>query len=265
MSQDEILVLCGCLFVGGLSWAWWYWQTMAVARKARDRFPRRCVALAPPLCALLLYGVLRTWAAEDVRHDLRYLLFYLAMGAAWVGLAKSSLPLLGLSTRDDVLERGNRAAAMAIGGALIGLTLCFAGGNIGDGPGWWVVVFAAAIATGTSWLLWMILDRFTGLTEKITVDRDVAAGLRAAGLFVGLGLILGRAVAGNWVSAGSTLADFARQGWPALVVLGLAGFVERSACPATDRDLRSTLVVGVVPALLQVLLGSVTVVLMGRW
>jgi hypothetical protein len=109
------------------------------------------------------------------------------------------------------------------------------------------------------------LDRLTGLAEKITVDRDVAAGLRAAGLFVGLGLILGRAVAGNWLSAGSTLADFARRGWPALLVVGLAWFVERAVRPATDRDLGSTLVVGVVPALFQVLLGCVTVVLMGKW
>ena len=265
MSQDEILVLCGCLFAGVVSWSWWYWQTMTVARFARSRVARRWLIFAPPLCAVLLYGVLRTWAAEDVRHDPRYLGFYIAMGAAWVGLAKAGLPLLGLSVRDDVLERGNRAAGMAIGGALLGLTLCFAGGNIGDGPGWWVVVFAAAMATGTSFLLWGILDRFAGMTEKITVDRDVAAGLRAAGLFVGLGLILGRAVAGNWVSAGSTLADFARRGWPALLLLALVGFVERAARPATDRDLRSTLVVGVVPALLQVLLGCVTVLLMGKW
>lgn len=265
MSQDEILVLCGCLFTGVVSWSLWYWQAMSVARMVRNRVARRWLILAPPLCALLLYGVLRTWAAEDVRHDLRYLFFYLAMGAAWVGLAKSGLPLLGLSVRDDVLERGNRAAAMAIGGSLIGLTLCFAGGNIGDGPGWWVVVFAAAIATGTCFLLWGGLDRLTGLAEKITVDRDVAAGLRAAGLFVGLGLILGRAVAGNWVSAGSTLADFARQAWPALVLVGLAWFVERAARPATDRDLRSVLTVGAVPALVQVLLGWTTVLLMGKW
>ena len=265
MSEDEILVLCGCLFAGVVAWSWWYWQTVAVARLVRDRVARRWLTLAPPLCALLLYGVLRTWAAEDVRHDLRYLFLYLVMGAAWVGLAKSGLPLLGLSVRDDVLERGNRAAAMAIGGSLIGLTLCFAGGNIGDGPGWWVVVFAAAIATWAFFLLWEILDRFADLAEKITVDRDVAAGLRAAGLFIGLGLILGRAVAGNWVSAGSTLVVFARRGWPALLVVGLAWFVERSARPATDRDLGSTLVAGAVPAVLQVLLGCVTVVLMGKW
>ena len=265
MSQDEVLVLFGCLFAGVVSWSWWYWQTVTVARRARNRFARRWLMVAPPLCALLLFGVLRTWAAEDVRHDLNYLAFYMVMGAAWVGLAKAGFPLLGLSVRDDVLERGNRAAAMAIGGALLGLTLCFAGGNIGDGPGWWVVVFAAAIATWTFFLLWGLLDRLTGVAEKITVDRDVAAGLRAAGLFVGLGLILGRAVAGNWVSAGSTLVDFARQGWPALLVVGLAWFVERAVRPATDRDLGSTLVVGVVPALFQVLLGCVTVVLMGKW
>jgi hypothetical protein len=32
-------------------------------------------------------------------------------------------------------------------------------------------------------------------------------------------LVLGRAVAGTWVDAGSTLADFFRLGWPAAVLV----------------------------------------------
>jgi hypothetical protein len=40
------------------------------------------------------------------------------------------------------LEHGNPAA-----GAILGLTLAFARGNIGNGPGWWVVVFSAGMST----------------------------------------------------------------------------------------------------------------------
>jgi len=39
----------------------------------------------------------------------------------------------------------------------------------------------------------------------------------------------------------------------------------RAARPATDRDFGSTLLGGVAPALLPVLLGCITVVLMGKW
>jgi uncharacterized membrane protein YjfL (UPF0719 family) len=212
-----------------------------------------------------LLKVLRTWAAVDVRCDAKYIWFYMVMGATWVGLAKTVLPLVGISARDDVLERGNRAAALAIAGALLGLTLCFAGGNIGDGPGWWVVVFSAAIATGAHFLLWRMLDQFTGMSEKITVDRDVAAGLRAAGFFIGIGLILGRAVAGNWISAAATFADFARYAWYAVLLAAVVAFGERMARPVTDRDMSSTLTVGVVPGLLYVWLGYMAVVRMGEW
>ena len=49
----------------------------------------------------------------------------------------------------------NAAAAMATAGATIGVTLSYAGGNIGDGPGWWVVVFSAAIATAGLFACWL--------------------------------------------------------------------------------------------------------------
>ena len=119
-----------------------------------------------------------------MRDDPLYFVFYLLMGAAWVGGGARILSFFGLCARDDVIERGNRAAAAAIAGALLGITLCFAGGNIGDGPGWWVVVFCAVLSTGVLLLFWSILDRATGMADTITIDhdgREVARGdLRTA-------------------------------------------------------------------------------------
>jgi hypothetical protein len=177
------------------------------------------------------------------------------MGAGWVGAILWIWQLLGVTLRDDLLERGNAAAAYAIAGAMVALTLCFAGSNVGDGPGWWVVGFAALLSTGGLFVLWCALDRISGLGEAITIDRDAASGLRAAGYLIGFGVILGRAVAGNWVSTGATLVDFAALGWPVLVLLPIAVIVERLLRPSAQAPRRSVLLFGL-PVFLAVIAAS---------
>jgi uncharacterized membrane protein YjfL (UPF0719 family) len=200
--------------------------------KLRDR---RALFLYPLAGAVLLFGVLKSFASFDVRDSVVYLFFYMAMGAAWTGVALRLLALCGLSPRDDVIERGNRAAAQAIGGAVLGITLCFAGANIGDGPGWWVVVFSAGLSTGTFFVLWFVLEKLTHLADTVTIDRDPSAGVRLAGFFIGAGMILGRAVAGDWVSAADTVRDFAVTAWPVLVLFGLAVYLERRLRPSREQ------------------------------
>jgi uncharacterized membrane protein YjfL (UPF0719 family) len=204
-------------------------------------------------------------AADDVRGDSIYVFFYLVMGAAWVAVSIYTLALLGLSLRDDVVERGNRAAGVALAGALVGLTLCYAGGNIGNGPGWWVVVFSAGLATGTLFLLWFALDQVTGLADTVTIDRDRAAGLRLAGYFVAGGLILGRAVAGDWESAAGTVADFVRLGWPVAPLFLAAFLVERSFRPTPEKPEWPVALYGWVPFLLAVSLAGLYVRQLGGW
>ena len=226
-SPDEGFALIAGTIIGVASWSTWYYRLAAVGNRVRVQGQRWPLAFAPPVCALIIYWVLKRWSAEDVRNDPAYMLFYMVIGLAWVGLFRIFLPLYGLSPRDDVLERGNNAAGWAIVGALIGSACCFAGGNVGNGPGWWVVLFSGLLSTGALILLWCVLHMATGLHEKVTIERDLSAGLRAAGFFVGAGIILGRAVAGDWVSAAATTADFARMAWPALVLTGVAAVVER--------------------------------------
>jgi uncharacterized membrane protein YjfL (UPF0719 family) len=122
-----------------------------------------------------------------VRDDPRYLLFYFFPGAMWVSVAVRCLPLVGLSARDDVVERGNSSAALAIAGAILAITLCFAGGNIGDGPGWWVVVFSAGLATVALLLSWLVLETVARVADVVTIERDEAAGLRLGGWLIACG------------------------------------------------------------------------------
>lgn len=254
-SPDEGFALLLAALLGIILWAMWYYPLAVAGRRVRHRGRRWPLAVAPLACASLLYGVLRQWSAEDVRTDAAYMLFYMVIGAAWMGVVHKQLPLYGLSARDDVLERGNEAAGWVCIAALLGGTCCFAGANVGNGPGWWVVLFSAWLSTSSLFILWWLIHVGCGLAEKVTVERDPAAGLRAAGFFVGCGLILGRAVAGDWVSAAATTADFLRMAWPALVLAGAVVAVERSCAPVINQGGVALFYRGYLPAFVYVASG----------
>jgi uncharacterized membrane protein YjfL (UPF0719 family) len=265
MSGDEVLVFIACTFVSLFTWIPWLWQAAFCARRCSRTGDRWGLFVFPLLGAALLAAVLRLFSSWDVQSSPVYTAFYLVMGAAWVGFACRFLALFGLSARDDVIERGNPAATFAIGGALLGLTLCFAGGNIGDGPGWWVVVFSAALSTLAFFLLWALLHRYTGLADAVTIDRDPASGLRLAGYFIGSGLILGRAVAGDWASMTATVVDFVATGWPVALLWAAAVLLERTFQPTRERPFPSPVSHGLAPLAAYVGLAAFFVAQAGGW
>jgi len=226
MSGDEVVVLMVSIGVAALAWGWWY-AAMRVRMLVVRNAGRFIFVVSPITCLAMLWVVLWWWAADDVRYSGTYLTFYMAMGLAWVGFWTHWLGLFGISPRDDVLERQNLAAAFAVAGALAGITFSFAGANVGNGPGWWVVVFSAGLSTLVFFGLWAVVERLTGVSERVTVERADGAGLRLGGFLVAAGMILGRAVAGDWVSAEATVNDFAMVAWPVLPLAVLAVVVER--------------------------------------
>jgi hypothetical protein len=184
------------------------------------------------------------------------------MGTAWLAVAIQVLPVLGISPRDDVIERNNTSAAYAVTGALIGLALAFSGGNVGNGPGWWVVLFSSGLATLSLVGLWLILESSTAVSETITVDRDRSAGIRLGGFFSATGAICGRAVAGDWVSAQATIRDFVGTVQPALALLVIAIVIERAARPRPRRRTASVSV-GVLAAMFYLAVAMAHVYLLG--
>jgi len=226
VSGGEFMLLLFSGFV--TAYAWYRWYTAAFVRTLVARNTSRLIYITGPIvCLTLLYLVLRRWSADDVRNSETYLTLYMLAGAAWVGLGAHLFKFLGISPRDDAVERQNLAAAFATAGALAGITFCFAGANIGNGPGWWVVIFSAGLSTGVFFLLWALVEKFTGVSESVTVERNGGSGLRLGGFLVGAGLILGRAVAGDWVSAEATIRDFALVVWPVLPLTWAAAIIER--------------------------------------
>ncbi len=228
MSGDEVFVLVASFIVGLGGWVLWLVGAVSVAGLRTRRPPVALFAAVIAFAALLILLVLRFAAADDVSGAPGYLLLYFALGLAWLRVAALLFPFAGLNPRDDLIERRNAAAIPAWAGAMIAVACCYAGGNIGNGPGWWVVVFSAGLATAGLAAVWLVVGQTTGLVDAVTIERDRAAGVRLGGWLIVCGVIFGRAVAGDWVSASATLADFASRGWPALVVIVLAIVVERS-------------------------------------
>ena len=252
MSDDEVGVLVISIIVTIVSWGAWYIAPAFVRRVGPAPWGSVLLQVTPLAAGAMLWLVLRTASSHDVRDDPTYLFMYLVLGAAWVGVWIRLLALTGISKRDDVVERSNSSAALAVAGAMFGITLCYAGGNIGDGPGWWVVVFSAGLATVAFFAVWMVLETVTGVSDTVTVDRDPSGGLRLAGFLVACGLILGRGAAGDWVSAEATVRDFALTAWPVIVLVVVAASVERLARPTPASPRPALVTYGIFPALLYI-------------
>jgi len=173
--------------------------------------------LLPVFCFAILLAALLTVSAADVRSDSMYVFLYTVIGLAWLGACDYLISLMGISGRDDVIERRNPAAFWIVCGAILANLACFVGGNVGDGPGFVVVVFSAALASGTLFLIWLLCEVTLdgAICEAITVERDIGLSLRWGCLLLAIGLILGWSVAGDWDSVEQSIVDFAACAWPA--------------------------------------------------
>lgn len=248
MSPDEFFALFMSSITGLIGAIRWYGPCLRIRPLACPPNVRMWLYVYPLICAMILLFILISLAASDVVTSPMYISFYLLMGVGFVSVMSQAFPLVGLNLRRDALERGNRATVAALGGALIGVTLCFAGGNIGDGPGWWVVVFSGLLATLMWFAVWLVLQLLTNIAEHISVDRDLASGVRLAGYLAASGLILGRAVAGDWVSPEQTVADFLRMCWPAQILAAFAAVVEVICRPTPRLPQPPASVFGLLPA-----------------
>ena len=252
MSDDELIVTAISIAFGPVAWLIWLIRASRPRRLDGRVSDLPWLTLTLALCTALIFNVLRTSASFDVRDSELYLFMYVVLGLAWLRLIEPFFAYLGLSARDDVIERRNRAATPAFAGALIGVSCCYAGGNVGDGPGWWVVVLSAALATATLVVVWMLFTQVTSVGDTIVIDRDPSAGWRLAGLLIACGVLLGRSVAGDWRSAHELVADWVRWLPSVAAILVVAILIERAARPRADRPLAPVFTMGVLPAVLEV-------------
>jgi hypothetical protein len=227
----------------------WYRRLLGLTRLSGGLGIRWFAGMLPPACAALVLAVLWAWADSEVRAVPVYqVAFLIAWGAAmiWAHLVSS---LIGLNCLEQGLEGRNPAVVRAWAGLMLGTTLTVAGANIGQGPTEATTLVPMVMAVAALLGLWAMFAALTGSTASVALERDRPSGWRLAGLLVAWGLILGRSVAGDWVSLEATLRDFWRDGLrPALVLLALAAVVELWERPRRRRPFPPVFGAGVIPA-----------------
>lgn len=263
-SGDEWLFFLAALSVASFGVATRYARLLRPRPLGDTRAIRMALALVVPVAASGIYVVLQNWADPlTVAGHSDYVLLFLAGGILWMVLAEMTLGWLGVSARDDAVDRANPAAACAVCGALLGVAALYAYANVGAGPTIWTTLFPAAVATATFFALWVAIELSTGVAEAIAVDRDVASGIRTGAWALATGLVLGRAMAGDWTSWGDTFADYARLGWPALGLAAVAIVAQRLFRPTPSHPVPQRTTAGVLPAALMLIAAVVYVASLG--
>ncbi len=204
----------------------WYRGLSGVWPPERVKVARYILGFLPLAVFVMFLYTLNYLASFDVVGAFIYKTMYVLLGFTWLYLGIVLMSLwLDISWLDDVLHLNNKAALWPVIGGVLALALIYSGANIGDGPGWWCVVFAGGLGTGAWFLLALIVSKIAGASEHITVERDLPCGIRFGGFLLASGIILARASAGDWTSFGMTVVEFF-DGWPALLLTVLAVIVE---------------------------------------
>ena len=250
-SDDELWFLIVALIGACLGACRWYLTLFRVSSLNRDSKSQVLLHLAPLICLVLLTIVLQTLADPVyVVGHLDYTLLFLAGGACWIFGASETFALMGVSTLDDAMRRRNPAAAIAVAGGVLGVMFAYSGSNIGNGPTIWTTLVPAFVSTGVLLALWFALELMGSGWEAITLDHDVAAGIRLAAFLVCTGAILGRAMAGDWIDWDSTFSEFVKLAWPAAVLVPLMTLLNRRYAPTPQRPSPESGKCGWTPALL---------------
>ena len=248
-DPDEMFLLIACGIVSLVGFVHWFRKLRPISKLGSSWFQRVPIYLSALAGFTVLAVVIWRWADPDIRDNSGYVLLVMLMGGAWLTFAGALFPWLGTGLRDDAFERRNPAAVLALSGGIFAVMLTFAGANTGEGPSFWNNVFSGLVSTGTLLLFWLILAILGGSARSVTEERDVASGLRLGAFLVGQGIILGRAVSGDWHSMEGTVQDFVRDGWAGAVILVLAVFTERALRSSHAVARPSLLSYGLVPAI----------------
>jgi hypothetical protein len=180
---------------------------------------------------LLIASGLWRWGAVEVRGHLDQVFWLSLLGLLWLFVFSRLFSWLGLSIADDAIERRNPAALAGLCGGILALALIYTGGSLGEGPSYWNNIFSAGLGTLGFLLLWFLLEILGHVSASIAEERDFASGIRVGGFLSSTGLILGRAVAGDWHSGSATVHDFLHDGWPAVARQWLKTRVSISLMP----------------------------------
>ena len=224
----EILIfIVSCVFTF-IFFKNWYYYTLNSWSYKKSKLAGMILISLPIISLIIVFYTLKTLASFDVKGSPFYIFYYIVLGYTWIYFGvKLFFLLFDISWIDDILHQNNKAALFSFTGGILGLTIIYSGANIGDGPGWWCVVFAGGLGTIAWFALGMVINKISGIFERITIDRDIPCGIRFGLYLSASGIILGRASGGDWTSFFKTILEFF-DGWPVLLLTALVILIEKS-------------------------------------
>lgn len=231
-SWGEAYVLAASVYVSARFISDWYKRSTALTEFFELRLRQVYLYLLPIGIIGFYYVVLRYAASWDVIDSLRYVLFYLILGIAWIrGALAGALLLWSFSYEDDALSSTNQAAMILMSSVVFSSALLYISANTGDGPGWWTIAFSGGIGI----LIWLILgtivSSFCAMTERIVMDWRSCVAWRFGAYLFSMALILTIPCSGDWISFSSAISDFIRA-WPVIpltvIVLGLEMMLKKA-------------------------------------
>jgi uncharacterized membrane protein YjfL (UPF0719 family) len=266
MTTGELFLLMIGLSGTALGMIFWYRPLFGIRSFTLPAMVRFGLFLLPLVSVLIIISILSAFAAAEVRQNLKYLLLFVLLGLAWCFALVLMMPLFGLNYRADALHGGNLSVATVATGLMVGTAFLFAGSNIGEGETVWSTVIPAIVATAVFLLSWAIIEIIAKPFEAITLERDQTSAVRLAGAHVANGIILGRAMAGDYVTAADTARDFVATSWPVLAIVSATIVLQRWLSPqkskAESPDVFRT---GVLPAVSTIGCAIVWVISVGPW
>ncbi len=213
----------------------------------------------------MIADALAWWGAKEIREEGGERFFLTLAGTVYLLFCVYIFKWMGIGLQEDVVERKSTGALVTLGAATIAVALIYCGGSMGEGLFYMENVFSVGLALAGFFIIWILLEVGGKISMSIAEERDLASGIRFGGFLLAVGLILARAVAGDWHSESATVHDFFRDGWPAAVVFGVALVAELLARPNRHLRVPPWPLFGLMPALLYLAIAGVWLWHLGAW
>lgn len=212
MTEELFMILAALVLLGlaRVVQQWLYGQSLRVLLTENDN-PAMGIVVAGYLFGVIwTITVLLGTLSYNVLSDIRNVLIYGGVGIVLLtGAALGTCRLcLGMAVQEQLAAR-NVAAAIVVAGVYIATSLTYSGGLVGEGGGFWIMLLFFLLGQVA---LLGITYAFRQLTSYDDVQEiasgNVAAALALAGLLIAVGLIVRRAIAGDYVGFLPSLGSF---------------------------------------------------------
>src|SRR5579872_5652315 len=106
----------------------------------------------------MIADALARWGAKEIREEGGEQFFLTLAGTIYLLFCFFLFQWMGISLREDAVERRNTGALVTLGAAIIACALMYIGGSVGEGPSYLENVFSVGLALGAFFIIWILLE-----------------------------------------------------------------------------------------------------------